>query len=48
MLVFVDNGMCVGQAYLSAATDAVKDQERLEMLPGGKQEQRMRHSLGTS
>lgn len=52
MLVFVDNGMCVGQTYthtnLSAATDMVKDQERLDMLPGGKQEERMRHSLGSS
>lgn len=27
MLVFVDNGTCGGQTYLSAATDVVKDQE---------------------
>lgn len=43
MLVFVDSGMCVGQTYLSAATDTAKDQERLEMLSSGKQEERVRH-----
>lgn len=48
MLVFVENCMYVDQTYPSAATDIMKDQERLEMLSGGKQEERMRHSLGAS
>lgn len=40
--------MCVGQAYLPAATKVAEDQERLEMLSVGKEEEQTRHSLDTS